>query len=70
MAGRDSQQLAEKSQKTGNRTDFFLAAIITPPDIASQVMVALPMVLLFPLGIVMSALCEKTKKKTAEAVEE
>ena len=47
-----------------------LAAIITPPDIASQVMVALPMVLLFQLGIVMSALCEKTKKKTAEAEEE
>lgn len=33
-------------------------------------MVALPMVLLFQLGIVLSALCEKTKKKTAEAVEE
>ena len=33
-------------------------------------MVALPMVLLFQLGIVMSALCEKTKKKTTEAEEE
>ena len=33
-------------------------------------MVALPMVLLFQLGIVMSALFEKTKKKTAEAEEE
>lgn len=60
----------KKARKPAIVLIFILAAIITPPDIASQVMVALPMVLLFQLGIVMSALCEKTKKKTAEAEEE
>lgn len=42
---------------------FVLAAIITPPDIVSQVMVALPMILLYELGIFLSALCEKSRKR-------
>ena len=60
----------KKARKPAIVLIFILAAIITPPDIVSQVMVALPMVLLFQLVIVLSALCEKTKKKTAEAEEE
>ena len=44
---------------------FLVSAIITPPDIVSQVMVALPMIALFQLGIWLSALCEKSKKRKA-----
>lgn len=33
---------------------FFVAAVITPPDITSQIMVALPILLLYELSIVLS----------------
>ena len=35
---------------------FLMAAIITPPDVVSQVMVALPMILLYELSIALSSL--------------
>ena len=53
----------KKARKPAIVVIFILAAIITPPDIVSQVMVALPMIALFQLGIFLSALCEKGKKK-------
>jgi sec-independent protein translocase protein TatC len=34
---------------------FFIAAIITPPDVFSQIMVAIPLCLLYEVGIVVSA---------------
>ena len=46
---------------------FVLAAIITPPDIVSQIMVAVPMLALYELSIVLSRLVGKTKKAAAEA---
>ena len=53
----------KKARKPAIVVIFILAAIITPPDIVSQIMVALPMIALFQLGIFLSALCEKGKKK-------
>lgn len=53
----------KKAQKPAIVLIFVVAAIITPPDIVSQIMVALPMIALFQLGIFLSALCEKAKKK-------
>lgn len=53
----------KKAQKPAIVIIFIVAAIITPPDIVSQIMVALPMIALFQLGIFLSALCEKGKKK-------
>lgn len=44
---------------------FFVAALITPPDVVSQVMVALPMILLYQISIFLSRLVEKRKKKEA-----
>lgn len=35
---------------------FIMAAILTPPDIISQIMLALPMLLLYEIGIVMARL--------------
>ena len=46
---------------------FVLAAIITPPDIVSQIMVAVPMLLLYEISIVLSRLAGKAKKTAAEA---
>ena len=45
---------------------FFVAAVITPPDIVSQTMVALPMCILY---MVSTALCKIFYKKHEEAEE-
>ena len=47
---------------------FVLAAIITPPDIVSQIMVAVPMLGLYEISIMLSRLVGKAKKAAAEAV--
>ncbi len=49
---------------------FLLAAIITPPDIVSQIMVALPMIALYELSIFLSALVSKAKKNRPADEEE
>ena len=46
---------------------FFVAAVITPPDIVSQTMVALPMCILY---MVSTALCKVFYKKHEEAEED
>lgn len=46
---------------------FVLAAIITPPDIVSQIMVAVPMLLLYEISIALSRVVGKAKKTSAEA---
>ena len=46
---------------------FVLAAIITPPDIVSQIMVAVPMLGLYEISIALSRVVGKAKKSTAEA---
>ncbi len=45
---------------------FVMAAIITPPDIVSQIMVAIPMIALYELSILLSRLVRKAKKRTEE----
>ncbi len=49
---------------------FVLAAIITPPDVVSQVMVAVPMIGLYELSIVLSRLIGRLKKREAPAKDE
>ena len=46
---------------------FILAAIITPPDIVSQIMVAVPMLGLYEISIALSRVVGKAKKTSAEA---
>jgi len=46
---------------------FVLAAIITPPDIVSQIMVAVPMLGLYEISIALSRVVGRAKKTTAEA---
>lgn len=40
---------------------FIIAAIITPPDVISQILIALPMLVLFEIGIFFSTVVEKKK---------
>jgi sec-independent protein translocase protein TatC len=44
---------------------FVIAAIITPPDVISQILLAGPMILLFELGVLVSTLTFKKKSKEA-----
>ena len=49
---------------------FLLAGFITPPDIISQVMVAVPMIALYELSILICTILLKFRKKKAEQEEE
>ena len=44
---------------------FFLAAVITPPDVVSQVMLALPMLALYELSILLSRAVGRSRAKSA-----
>ena len=46
---------------------FVMAAIITPPDIVSQIMVAIPMIGLYELSIALSKFVGKLKREKVEA---
>ena len=49
---------------------FIMAAIVTPPDIVSQVMVALPMLLLYELSVILCTVLGAFRKKSVEVSEE
>ena len=44
---------------------FVIAAIVTPPDVVSQLMLALPLCMLFELGIFLSKSIALKSKKTS-----
>ena len=46
---------------------LILAAVITPPDIISQVIVAIPMIILYEVSIKISKFIIKKQKKEEEA---
>jgi sec-independent protein translocase protein TatC len=48
---------------------FVIAAFLTPPDAISQVIMALPMWLLYEFGLVMARVMQKMRKEAAEAAE-
>jgi len=49
---------------------FIFAAILTPPDIISQTLLALPMLLLYEVGIITARMALKKKSKPEESSEE
>ena len=49
---------------------FVLAAIITPPDVVSQVMVAIPMIALYELSIGLSSLVGKRRQEKEDGDDE
>ena len=44
---------------------FIVAAILTPPDVLSQLLMAVPMLVLYEISVIVAAVFGK-KKKTAE----
>ena len=48
---------------------FFVAAVITPPDIVSQIMVAMPMLLLYEFSIILCWLLMKIRRRRDEKEE-
>lgn len=56
-----------KNRKFALLIIFIVAATLTPPDIISQVAMALPLIVLYEIGILTSRLCRKRpKKRTAD----
>lgn len=49
---------------------FILAAILTPPDVISQVSLAVPVILLYEVAIIIGRLIEKKRKTEDEKAEE
>jgi len=49
---------------------FILAALITPPDVISQLLLGLPVWLLYELGIILSARIKPRSEEEAETAEE
>ena len=49
---------------------FVIAAVVTPPDVVSQFMLAVPMVLLYELSIVAIRITHRREAKRAELVED
>ena len=45
---------------------FLVAAIITPPDVFSQIMVAIPLVILYEASILISAIVNRQRRKKLE----
>ena len=51
-----------KSRKVVVVVIFIIAAIITPPDVVSQILVAIPMLLLFEVSVMLSKIIRRKKK--------
>ena len=49
---------------------LILAAIITPPDITSQIIVSIPIIILYEIGILVSKRAERLAKKEAQSIQE
>ncbi len=70
MLGVLKQEWLKKGRKFMIVGIFFLAAVITPPDVISQILIAVPMLLLYELSIVLSGLLGKKKKPSEEDEDE
>ena len=58
-----SIQTLRKSRKFVILIIFIVAAMATPPDVISQVTLAIPLWFLFELGIILSVFAERRRKK-------
>ncbi len=64
-----SREALEKSRPYVVVVAFIVGMLLTPPDVLSQVMLAVPMWLLFEVGLLASRLFDKQIKKSAEEKE-
>lgn len=61
--------LMRKARRYAVLVIFIIAAILTPPDVMSQMLMAIPMLLLYELSIWVAVAFGKKNKKSAEASE-
>lgn len=54
-------EFLKKNRKIFVLVIFIIAAILTPPDVISQVLLGIPMLLLFEVGIILSTILTKKK---------
>ena len=50
-------------------TAFVVAAILTPPDVVSQILMALPLIVLYEIGIIVAKIFGKNERKKGEKTE-
>ena len=62
-------QFLKKYRKYALILVLVLSAIITPPDIASQIIVAIPILILYQISIYISALVVRNQKRAAKSKE-
>jgi sec-independent protein translocase protein TatC len=62
-AGLVSVSFLKKYRRHAIVISFALAAVITPPDVISQIMVCLPLILLYEVGIAIAKKVELKRKK-------
>jgi len=58
-------EFLRKSRKYALIVVLIIAAIITPPDVASQVIVAIPIMILYEISIIISKMVLKKQNKNA-----
>lgn len=62
-------KLLRKKRKYAILLTFAMAALLTPPDVVTQCMMAVPLIALYEVGILIAWLTEKKKAKTEEALD-
>ena len=67
LFGLVSPDLLKKGRKPAIVLIFIIGALITPPDITSQIMVAVPMIFLYQISITVSSIIYKNRKKKEDA---
>jgi sec-independent protein translocase protein TatC len=65
--GLASSAFLKKYRKHAFVANLIISAIITPPDVTSQLLVAMPIVLLYEISIVIAARVERNQAKSALA---
>ncbi len=59
-------KLLRKKRKYAILLTFALAAILTPPDVITQCMMAVPLIVLYEIGILVAILARKKKQEDRE----
>ncbi len=62
-----SPRLAKDKRKYAIVIAFVVAAVLTPPDPASQIGLALPTILLYEISIIVARMIEKKRDEAQEA---
>ena len=65
-----SADMLKKKRKYAILLTFVMAAILTPPDVITQIMMAGPLIVLYELGIFVSMIAGRKKAEKESTVEE